>query len=124
MKTAEQIIKEIQDRTYETNEKFTINIAYSDLQILIDRIKQIDRPLPDEKENPYWYWPQCDVSGCKGVSSSGGVHWKETGYWSICPKHADMCRAGEPQPKMRKSAIDENASRDPQTGYLPSKSIN
>ena len=80
--------------------------------------------LPDEKENPYWYWPQCDVNRCKGVSSSGGVHWKETGYWSICDKHSAMCRAGKPQPKMRKSAIDENASRDPKTGYLPSKPKN
>ena len=74
--------------------------------------------IPSDEHDPYWYWPQCDVSGCKGVSSSGGLHWRETGYWSICTKHGDMCRAGKPQPKMRKSTIDREVSRDPETGYL------
>lgn len=78
--------------------------------------------MKNKENNPYWYWPQCDVKYCKGVSCSGGVYWKETGYWSICTEHAAMARRGEPQPQMRKSAIKREASRD-ERGWLTNKRI-
>lgn len=75
----------------------------------------------DEGEyNPYWYWPQCDVEGCEGVSCNGGGCWRETGYWQVCPEHSKMFREGKPQPKMKQSSIDKEATRDKVTGYLPS----
>lgn len=93
-------------------------------------IRQIEEPLKEEierlrkalkeqckindaKENdPYWYWPQCDVEDCVGVSCSGGIAWNNTGYWSVCPKHSQDYRDGKPQPQMKQSAINREASRD------------
>ncbi len=71
------------------------------------------------ENDPYWYWPQCDVKGCKGVSCSGGNAWRETGYWSVCTIHADQYRKRDPQPKMKKKAIKKEATRDKKTGNLP-----
>jgi len=72
-----------------------------------------DHLFEDENKDPYSYWPQCDVQGCKGVSSSGGSHWRDTGYWSICSKHGDECRKRKPQPKMKDAAIKREKSRLP-----------
>lgn len=73
----------------------------------------------DQQDDPYWYWPQCDVDGCEGVSGYNGMGWRETGYWCLCSKHADAFRKGEPQPQMRQSSIDKEATRDKKTGQLP-----
>lgn len=40
MKTAEELIHKIRGRTYETNDRFTLEIAYSDLEILITESEQ------------------------------------------------------------------------------------
>lgn len=76
-------------------------------------------PQTPEKDNPYWYWPQCDVEGCEGVSGYNGMGWRETGYWCLCSKHSQEFRDGKPQPKMKQSSIDKEQSRDKVTGYLP-----
>lgn len=93
-------------------------------KVLEDYAKfKINEHKEAEKEyydNPYWYWPQCDVDGCDGVSCNGGGCWRETGYWSVCPKHSAEFREGKPQPKMRQSAINKEATRDKVTGCLPS----
>lgn len=60
----------------------------------------------------------CDVEGCKNEVSSQGCSWRETGYWCICYKHSAAARFGEPQPKMKQSAIEREASRDAD-GILP-----
>lgn len=60
---------------------------------------------------------ECDVEGCKRVPSSGGGHWRETGYWEICYEHGNDARAGKPQPKMKQAAIDRENSRD-EKGHL------
>jgi len=60
----------------------------------------------------------CDVKGCANWVTAGGDAWRETGHWSVCREHSQSSRAGEPQPKMKQRAIDEEASRD-ERGYLP-----
>jgi hypothetical protein len=74
-----------------------------------------------EKYEPYFGW--CDVSGCKNEGCSGGLAWKETGYWTVCSKHSTSARNGDPQPKMKQSAMKREKSRDKVTGYLPAKSV-
>lgn len=65
-------------------------------------------------------WPVCDVEGCELNASSGGSHWRETGYWSICQKHSLDAFAGKPQPIMKYKAVERENSRLP-NGYLPIK---
>lgn len=60
----------------------------------------------------------CDVEGCERTQSSGGMCWRETGYWSICSTHSVLWRNGEPQPKMKQESIDKEASRGAD-GILP-----
>ena len=110
------------------HELIEINEIKSLRQQLEEKEKELERLKAEVKErderenNPYWYWPQCDVDGCEGVSCNGGGCWRETGYWSVCSKHSDMWRRGAPQPQMKQSAIDKEATRDPITGCLPFKS--
>ena len=66
--------------------------------------------LQDEPEDPYWYWPQCDVDGCLGVSGCNGMYWRP-GYWCLCSKHSDLARGGAERPPMKQSSIDREASR-------------
>lgn len=74
----------------------------------------------EKRDNdPYWYWPQCDVEGCEQVSCCGGMCWSDTGYWSVCSKHSQMHRNGEPQPKMKDASIEKEKTRLPD-GTLPS----
>ena len=71
-----------------------------------------------EHYGPYFGW--CDVEGCEGEGCSGGNAWRDSGYWTMCSKHAQDHRDGKPQPKMKQKVIDKENSRDPDTGYLPS----
>ena len=111
-------------------------IYYTELEYLdespspesIERVKELEKEverlkaelsiIEERENNPYWYWPQCDVEGCDGVSCCGGGVWAETGYWSVCSKHSDDYRNGKPQPKMKQESIDREASRD-KDGILP-----
>lgn len=70
-----------------------------------------------EKYEPYFGW--CDVSGCTNEGSSGGIHWRDTGYWTICYHHGQQARDGELQPKMKASAIRRENNRNKKTGFLP-----
>jgi len=72
-------------------------------------------PTPKDYE-PYFGW--CDVDGCENEGSSGGMAWRESGYWTVCMDHGSAFRNGKPQPKMKQSAIDRENSRDKKTGYL------
>lgn len=90
---------------------------------LAEIIEEYHEQFNEEEDNPYGYFPQCDVEGCKGVSCSGGECWNETGYWCVCPKHSQEFRDGKPQPKMKQSAIDRENSRD-ENGYLTKPRIN
>lgn len=65
---------------------------------------------------PYFGW--CDVEGCDQEGESGGMCWRDTGYWTVCGKHADEYRAGKPQPPMKQAAIDREGTRDA-NGWLP-----
>ena len=78
--------------------------------------KQTAMPT-DEEYEPYFGW--CDVKGCDNEGCSGGIAWRNTGYWTVCSKHSAMERSGEPQPLMKQTAIGREASRDKETGYLP-----
>lgn len=68
------------------------------------------------KYEPYFGW--CDVAGCKNEGAAGGCYWSETGYWTTCHEHSDAARKGEPQPKMKPSAIRREKRRDKVTGFL------
>ena len=76
---------------------------------------------PDFYE-PYFGW--CDVEGCNEKGCSGGNAWRDTGYWTVCYKHADEHRKGKLQPKMKQKSIDRETSRDKVTGCLPNVSKN
>ena len=84
----------------------------------ITKCVQIADNLAEDSYEPYFGW--CDVAGCELEGCSGGNAWRESGYWTVCYKHADDYRNGKPQPEMKQSAIDKENSRDPVTGYLPS----
>ena len=75
---------------------------------------------PDENSitrfEPYFGW--CDVDGCKNEGCSGGSAWRDTGYWTVCYKHADEHRKGLEQPKMKQSSVERENKRDKKTGYL------
>ena len=77
--------------------------------------KPITPELTDEE--PYFGW--CDVKGCDNEGANGGNCWNDTGYWTVCSKHASDYRSGKPQPKMKQSAIDRENSRNKITGCLP-----
>lgn len=63
------------------------------------------------------YESTCDVEGCDNIPSSGGLCWRETGYWSVCMHHSNDHKL-KPQPTMKKEAIEREASRNPD-GTLP-----
>lgn len=71
----------------------------------------------EEDYEPYFGW--CDVDGCDNEGCSGGIAWRDTGYWTVCYKHSYQFRKGLEQPKMKQTAIDRENSRDKITGYLP-----
>ena len=81
--------------------------------------KQYAEEIEIEKEinEPYFGW--CDVEGCHIEGCSGGNAWRETGYWTVCPSHAQDFRDGKPQPKMEDESIKKENSRDKKTGCLP-----
>ena len=70
----------------------------------------------DEEYEPYFGW--CNVEGCENEGANVGCCWRETGYWTVCSKHASEYRAGKPQPKMQQKYIDKEATRLPD-GTLP-----
>lgn len=76
---------------------------------------EVEREEKEENE-PYFGW--CDVEGCELPGCSGGVYWRETGYWTICSIHSNMARSGIEQPKMKQEAIEREKRRDKKTGYL------
>ena len=69
-------------------------------------------------KNPYSYWTQCDVDGCKGVSCNFGNYWGP-GYWCLCPKHSQMAREGKPKPKMSERAEKRESMRLPDRTLPP-----
>lgn len=71
------------------------------------------------EDEPYMGW--CDVDGCTNEASANGMYYKDTGYWRLCPKHSQLARDGNPQPKMKQSSIDRENSRDKVTRELPSQ---
>ncbi len=60
----------------------------------------------------------CDVAGCFEGIACGGSYWRETGYWSLCSKHAEMAREDKPQPQMKERALERESHRNKETGFL------
>lgn len=58
---------------------------------------------------PYFGW--CSVEGCENEGCSGGIAWRDTGYWTVCYKHSNDFRQGLPQPKMKQADIDRESTR-------------
>lgn len=105
MTTPEKINKVIAENG--GNVRDALNVTLAKLELAETKLKEIE----DSVNDPYWFWPQCDVDGCTGVSSNGGGCWRETGYWSVCFKHSQGFRNGIPQPKMKQTAILRERSR-------------
>jgi hypothetical protein len=61
----------------------------------------------------------CEISGCMEPCSSGQV-WGDL-YLSLCYNHSAMIRKGEERPPVKQYAIDREATRDKETGFLPFK---
>lgn len=98
-----------------------ISLAESKLEINKDRYwgKPVDgvvNHIKNHEYEPFFGW--CEVEGCENEACSGGVAWKDTGYWFVCHKHMAQWRNGEKQPKMEEFAIKRENSRDSETGYL------
>jgi hypothetical protein len=92
---------DIQTATNELLDLFNVSLSLTD---------------SDEEYEPYFGW--CNVEGCENEGANGGCCWRETGYWTVCSKHASEYRAGKPQPKMQQKYIDKEATRLPD-GTLP-----
>lgn len=89
------------------------------LTLLKSEMDEIRSLVDEVNENLYEALRDvCDAEGCNEDVSNGGVCWQETGYWSLCSKHFQMHRDGNPQPAMKQIAIDKEKSRLP-NGYLP-----
>lgn len=115
LKEGEAKQSEYATKYFDENTKLRQQIEEKEKEI--ERLKAELKEYNERENDPYWCWPRCDVEGCEGVSCNGGGCWRETGYWSVCDKHSDMWRKGGQQPKMKQSAIDREATRDPVTGY-------
>jgi hypothetical protein len=63
----------------------------------------------EEESEPYFGW--CNVEGCEREGANGGNCWRDTGYWTVCSKHAQEYREGKPQPPMKQWAIDREKRR-------------
>jgi len=63
------------------------------------------------------YWGVCDVKGCNEESCSGGMCWRDSGYWRVCRSCYQKFKEGKPQPQMKKRAIKRELNRD-KYGYL------
>ncbi len=92
----------------------------NDLYELLESYHQERIKKDEEDYEPYFGW--CDVDGCENEGCSGGIGWRETGYWTLCYEHMDDFRAGKEQPKMKSDSILKENTRDKKTGYLPYKS--
>jgi hypothetical protein len=75
-----------------------------------------------EWDNPHFIQEEgntCEIEGCMEEPSSGQT-WGDC-YLSLCLKHGRMKREDQPRPKVKRYAIDREATRDPITGWLPLK---
>lgn len=80
-------------------------------EMTLERFRQaVNELMTAEDSEPYFGW--CDVDGCKNEGSSGGIGWRETGYWTLCSKHLADHRAWKPCPKMKQDAIEREKLRD------------
>lgn|SRR3990167_3593679 len=93
---------------------YKVNEMYWD-SVKVDRLLELfsleRKPVSDQEDEPYFGW--CDVDGCDNEGCSGGMAWRESGYWTVCSKHAQMHREGKDQPKMKQKAIDKEKTRKP-----------
>ena len=80
--------------------------------------KEQEKEIDKELSEPYFGW--CDVEGCDEEGCSGGNAWRDSGYWTVCYKHAQDHRDKKPQPKMKRASVEKESLRDKKTGYLPS----
>ena len=84
-----------------------------------DAIKIINKERSELSNTPYEpYFGWCDVKDCEKEGCSGGMAWRETGYWTVCSEHHDDSRAGKPQPRMKQKALERERSRG-EDGVLP-----
>jgi hypothetical protein len=76
----------------------------------------LDKSNDEQDNEPYFGW--CDVDGCDNAGSSGGMGWRDTGYWTLCSIHFKYYHDKKPQPKMKDESIKRESTRD-EDGRLP-----
>ena len=76
----------------------------------------LDKSNDEQDNEPYFGW--CDVDGCNNAGSSGGMGWRDTGYWTLCSIHFKDYHDKKPQPKMKDESIKRESTRD-EDGRLP-----
>jgi hypothetical protein len=76
----------------------------------------LDKSNDEQDNEPYFGW--CDVDGCNNAGSSGGMGWRDTGYWTLCSIHFKDYHDKKPQPKMKDESIKRESTRD-EDGCLP-----
>ena len=76
----------------------------------------LDKSNDEQDNEPYFGW--CDVDGCDNAGSSGGMGWRDTGYWTLCSIHFKDYHDKKPQPKMKDESIKRESTRD-EDGRLP-----
>ena len=86
---------------------------------LREELTALESETEDEEYEPYFGW--CDVAVCDNEGCCGGTGWRETGYWTLCPKHSSMARDGESQPPMKQASIKRESTRDKVTGIRDNK---
>lgn len=88
------------------------------IELALPRIIETIYAAPTENSDYEPYFGYCNVEGCMNEGCSGGMAWKESGYWTVCDKHAQEYRDGNPQPPMKAWAVYRENSRLPD-GTLP-----
>ena len=76
----------------------------------------LDKSNDEQDNEPYFGW--CYVDGCNNAGSSGGMGWRDTGYWTLCSIHFKDYHDKKPQPKMKDESIKRESTRD-EDGRLP-----
>lgn len=85
---------------------YRMSLTTEAAQILMDAADKVNENLQEA-----WRM-KCDVEGCNETASSQGMHWRDLGYWCVCPKHSQMGREGKPIPQMKQEAIDREKNRN------------
>lgn len=111
-KTMQEKLAEAYQPLFNTMTGFGLTLIKSEMDEIIDSVEKVQESLHEI------FKATCDVEGCDRSPVSGGGHWRDKGYWSVCSIHSDLGRSGAEMPQMKQAAIDKENSRDKVTGII------